>query len=148
MHHSAERVDTYGTFWFSPLDMVGWTILGSLALTLLVGVNPQAATAILLLTTFFSIFQHSNINTPRWLGYLIQRPESHSIHHGRNIHWNNFSGLPIFDILFGTFRNPKGYEVETGFYLGASGRLSDMLLFKDVSEPLAQSNKLSLTNWH
>lgn len=32
MHHSAERVDTYGAFWFSPWDMVGWTVLGSLML--------------------------------------------------------------------------------------------------------------------
>ena len=34
MHHSAERVDTYGAFWFSPMDMIGWTLLGSLVLTL------------------------------------------------------------------------------------------------------------------
>ena len=32
MHHSAERVDVAGAFYFSPLDMVGWTFLGSLAL--------------------------------------------------------------------------------------------------------------------
>src|SRR5688572_24108681 len=24
MHHSAERLDTYSAFWFSPLDMIGW----------------------------------------------------------------------------------------------------------------------------
>jgi hypothetical protein len=39
----------------------------------------------------------------------------------------------LFDILFGTFRNPKKFEHETGFYEGASGRVGDMLLFKDVS---------------
>src|SRR5688500_11217601 len=27
MHHSAERVDTYGAFMFSPMDMIGYTVL-------------------------------------------------------------------------------------------------------------------------
>jgi hypothetical protein len=39
-------------------------------------------------------------------------------------------------MLFGTWRNPKGFEHENGFYHGASSRLSDMLLFKDVTEPV------------
>ena len=29
MHHSAERVDTLGAFYFSPADMVGFTLVGS-----------------------------------------------------------------------------------------------------------------------
>ena len=44
MHHSAERLDTYGAFWFSPLDMVGWTVLSACALTLVVGLTAEAAT--------------------------------------------------------------------------------------------------------
>ena len=83
---------------------------------------------------FAGIFQHANINTPRWLGYIIQRPESHTIHHGRGLHKYNYCDLPIIDIIFGTFRNPKGYQMETGYYDGASARIVDMLLFKDVSK--------------
>lgn len=135
MHHSAERLDSFGAFYFSPADMLGWTLLGSLCLSLLVGVEPQAATLILLLTSFFSIFQHANIKTPRWLGYLIQRPESHTVHHGRGVHGYNYSDLPVIDLLFGTLRNPSGYEYETGFYQGASARVGEMLLGRDVSEP-------------
>jgi len=134
MHHSAENLDTYGTFNFSPLDMIGWTLLGSLSLTVIVGVDPQAATAIILLTTFFAIFQHANVKTPVWLGYFIQRPESHTIHHAKNVHAFNYSDLPLFDILFGTFKNPATYEAETGFYEGASARVVDMLLCKDISQ--------------
>jgi len=134
MHHSAENLDTYGTFYFSPMDMIGWTLLGSLSLTVVVGVDPQAATTIILLTTFFAIFQHANIKTPVWLGYIIQRPESHTIHHAKNVHAFNYSDLPIFDILFGTFKNPKGYEAETGFYDGASARVVEMLLCKDIGQ--------------
>ncbi len=33
MHHSAERLDSYGAFYFSPLDIVGFTFLSSLSLT-------------------------------------------------------------------------------------------------------------------
>lgn len=132
MHHSAERLDTYGAFWFSPLDMIGWIALGSLCLVLIIGINPQAATIVLLATTFLGIFQHTNIRTPRWLGFFVQRPESHTIHHARGIHAHNYSDLPLFDILFGTFVNPRGYERETGFYPGASSRVWEMLQGKDV----------------
>lgn len=135
MHHSSERIDTYSAYIFSPLDMIGWTMLGSISLVWIVGLSPQAATATLLILTFLGIFQHANIKTPRWLGYLIQRPESHNIHHGRGIHKYNYADLPLWDILFGTFYNPSTYETEVGFYKGASNRIGDMLLFKDVSVP-------------
>lgn len=137
MHHSAERLDTYGAFYFSPFDMAGWTILGTVCFSLLTGLAPQSITIVLLVTNFFSIFQHANIKTPAWLGYIIQRPESHAIHHAKGIHAFNYSDLPLFDILFGTFRNPASYEHEAGFYYGASGRIKDMLLFRDLNKPAA-----------
>jgi len=143
MHHSAERLDTYGAFFFSPMDMIGFTLLGSICFALLIGITPQAITATLLLTNFMAIFQHANIRTPQWLGYFIQRPESHAVHHGKDIHRNNYSDLPVFDILFGTFHNPKGYENEAGFYPGASGRIGEMLLFKDVTRPKARTKVLA-----
>jgi sterol desaturase/sphingolipid hydroxylase (fatty acid hydroxylase superfamily) len=133
LHHSAERLDTFGAFWFSPLDMFGWTALFSLTLTLGVGITPRAATIVLFATTFLSIFQHANVRTPRWLGYVVQRPESHSRHHARGVHAANYSDLPLFDLLFGTFRNPRDFDARAGFYDGASARVVDMLLFRDVS---------------
>lgn len=138
MHHSAERIDTYGAFFFSPLDMIGWTVLGSVCFSLIAGLAPQAITLMLLTTTFLGIFQHANIKTPVWLGYLIQRPESHTIHHATGIHRYNYSDLPLFDIIFGTFKNPTSYDHETGFYHGASARVGDMLLFRDVTSPGGQ----------
>lgn len=135
MHHSAERIDTYGAFFFSPLDMIGLTFIGSLSLSLVVGLSPDAVTVFLFASMFMGIFQHANIRTPQWIGYVIQRPESHTIHHGRGLHRYNYADMPIFDILFGTFRNPKTYEMKTGFYDGASSRIVDMLTFHDVSQP-------------
>jgi sterol desaturase/sphingolipid hydroxylase (fatty acid hydroxylase superfamily) len=135
MHHSAERLDTYGAFYFSPLDMIGWTALSAVCFSVLTGLAPQAITITLLVTNFLGIFQHANIKTPVWLGYFIQRPESHTVHHARGIHAYNYSDLPLFDMLFGTFRNPAKYEHETGFYTGASSRIKDMLLFREVDKP-------------
>lgn len=132
MHHSAERLDTYGAFFFSPMDMIGWTVLGTICFSMLMGLTPQAVTVVLLVSNFLSIFQHANIKTPVWLGYVVQRPESHTIHHAKGIHAYNYSDLPLFDILFGTFKNPKKYEHETGFYEGASSKIKEMLLFRKV----------------
>jgi sterol desaturase/sphingolipid hydroxylase (fatty acid hydroxylase superfamily) len=137
MHHSTERLDISSAFYFSPMDMIGWTFLGSLCFALIMGLSPQANTAVLLLTTFLGMFQHANIRTPRWLGYIIQRPESHAVHHEKGVHAYNYSDLPIYDILFGTFRNPMDFAKETGFYMGASDKVKSMLLFRDINKKRA-----------
>jgi len=143
MHHSAERVDSYGAFYFSPLDMVGWTVVASLTLTLGVGLSAQAATWFLYATTFLAVFQHTNVRTPTWLGYLVQRPESHSVHHQRGLHRWNYSDLPLWDLVFGTFRNPRDFAAEAGFYDGASARIGPMLAFRDVATPAGETAAVS-----
>jgi sterol desaturase/sphingolipid hydroxylase (fatty acid hydroxylase superfamily) len=132
MHHSAERLDSFGAFYFSPLDIVGFTLLSSVALTV-VGLAPQAVTYYLYATMFLAVIQHLNVRTPQWLGYIVQRPESHSVHHGRGIHHYNFSDLPLWDILFGTFRNPKEFVAESGFEGASSNQITDMLLWRDIA---------------
>lgn len=135
MHHSAERVDTFGAFWFHPTDMIGWTLVSSVALTVIVGLSAQATTLVLLTVTLLAIFQHANVRTPQWLGYFVQRPESHSWHHARGRHRDNYADLPVVDLLFGTFDNPRDFAPATGFYDGASLRLAEMLAFRDVAAP-------------
>ena len=46
---------------------------------------------------FYAVFQHANVRTPRWLGYVIQRPESHCVHHERGLHAYNYADLPVFE---------------------------------------------------
>jgi sterol desaturase/sphingolipid hydroxylase (fatty acid hydroxylase superfamily) len=133
MHHSAERLDSFGAFYFSPFDVVGFTFLTSLSLTVVVGLSAQAVTYAISATTFLAIFQHLNVRTPQWLGYFVQRPESHSVHHARGIHHYNYSDLPLFDLLFGTFRNPKDFASEAGFYDGASAKMPQILVFRDIA---------------
>lgn len=132
MHHSAERLDVSSAFWFSPLDMIGWTLVSTLVLSL-VGLSPAATTLFVLFGALLSVLQHANVRTPRWLGYFVQRPESHSYHHARGLHAGNYANLPIFDMLFGTFHNPEHFAAQAGFREGASRRVADMLALRDVS---------------
>jgi pimeloyl-ACP methyl ester carboxylesterase len=67
-------------------------------------------------------------------GYIIQRSEAYPLHHARGIHTHNYSGISIFDILFGTFKNPKVYTDERAVYKGASNKLKELFLSKDISE--------------
>ena len=133
MHHSAERVDIWGAFYFHPLDMIGWALVGSLALVLGIGLTPEAAIVIAVASTFCSMFQHANIRTPQWLGYFITRPESHSVHHQRGVHAFNYGDVPWFDMLFGTFRNPKEFDGEVGFFEGSSRKIGPMLIGREIA---------------
>jgi hypothetical protein len=81
------------------------------------------------------MFQHLNVKTPRWLGYIVLRPEQHSVHHERGVHAYNYGNLAFMDILFGTFRNPEGFSREQGFWDGASAKVGAMLVGRDVGEP-------------
>lgn len=133
LHHSSERIDVPSSFMFSVNDMIGISLIGSFSFALILGLDPAAITYIVLITTFFGVFQHSNIRTPIWLGYIIQRPESHSLHHCTGIHAYNYTDLPFIDMLFGTFKNPKYHSKTAGFYLGASNKILDMLKGRDVT---------------
>jgi len=135
MHHSAESLDAFGANYLSPLDAFAFTTISSLVFFPLLGLSAEAGAIAGLFLLFNAMFQHANIRTPRWLGYVVQRPESHGIHHERGVHRYNYSDLPLWDMLFGTFRNPERFEGEVGFYNGASARIGEMLIGRDVSNP-------------
>jgi sterol desaturase/sphingolipid hydroxylase (fatty acid hydroxylase superfamily) len=131
-HHSAERIDIWSAFYFHPLDMTGWALIGSLSLVWIVGLSPEAVLVVNVADTFCAMFQHSNLKTPRWLGYIITRPESHSVHHQRGVHAYNYGDVPWFDIIFGTFRNPEVFDGEVGFYDGSSRRFWTLLTARGI----------------
>jgi sterol desaturase/sphingolipid hydroxylase (fatty acid hydroxylase superfamily) len=135
MHHSAESLDAFGAYYLHPVDTFNFTTLSSLVFFPLLGLTVEAGVIGAFFLTFNAMFQHMSVRTPRWLGYIIQRPESHSVHHAKGVHRYNYSDLPLWDIVFGTFRNPEGFQVEHGFYQGGSERIPEMLAFRDVSTP-------------
>jgi sterol desaturase/sphingolipid hydroxylase (fatty acid hydroxylase superfamily) len=67
------------------------------------------------------------------MGFLFQRPESHLVHHAQGLHDYNYSDLPLWDILFGTFRNPREWNGRCGFGDANEHRIVEMLLGVDVS---------------
>ena len=47
----------------------------------------------------------------------------------------NYGDLPLWDLLFGTFRNPRDFAGEVGFDSPADRRFAKMLAFADVNAP-------------
>jgi sterol desaturase/sphingolipid hydroxylase (fatty acid hydroxylase superfamily) len=144
MHHSAESLEALGAYYLHPIDTALFTTWSVLVFFPLLGLDPVAAAVASAFLAFNAVFQHANIRTPRWLGYVIQRPESHGVHHERGVHRYNYSDLPLWDVVFGTFRNPERWEGQTGFYVGASSRVGAMLVGRDVSEPEAPESAAAL----
>jgi sterol desaturase/sphingolipid hydroxylase (fatty acid hydroxylase superfamily) len=100
----------------------------------LLGLSPEAGALAGFLGYATAVIQHSNIRTPRWLGYIVQRPEQHGLHHERGVHAYNYGSLMLWDLLFGTFRNPAGFPAQYGFWDGASSRMGALLAGRDVTE--------------
>jgi sterol desaturase/sphingolipid hydroxylase (fatty acid hydroxylase superfamily) len=135
MHHAPESLDAFGAYFLHPIDVLAFTSIGVLVAFPLLGLSPEAGAFLSLFVSFNAAFQHANLRTPRWLGYLVQRPESHAVHHARGVHRWNYSDLPLWDMVFGTFRNPARFDGEVGFEPGASNRLGRMLLGRDPTLP-------------
>ena len=133
LHHSAERVDVFGSAYFHPFEIIEGTVVGVVFFNVVLGLAPEAAVLAALWQAFNGVFQHANIKTPTWLGYFVQRPEAHAIHHERGVHDFNYSNLPLWDIVFGTFRNPREWQGEVGFYPGSSQPTVRMLLGRNIS---------------
>jgi sterol desaturase/sphingolipid hydroxylase (fatty acid hydroxylase superfamily) len=134
MHHSAERMDLAGMSYAHPFDtLIVFSATG--LVTALLGLTPDAAALAGFLGYMSAVVQHMNIRTPRWIGHIIMRPEAHGLHHERGVHAYNYASFPIWDIAFGTFRNPESFPEHYGFWPGASAQLGPMLLGRDVGEP-------------
>jgi len=133
MHHSAERLDVAGAFYFHPLDTVVFAFVSTFLASFVVGVGPVAAALVGYYGFFMAVFTHANLRTPRWLGFVIQRPEAHAVHHQRGVHSYNFGGLALWDAVFGTYRNPPVWSGEAGFWDGASRQLGALLAGANVS---------------
>jgi sterol desaturase/sphingolipid hydroxylase (fatty acid hydroxylase superfamily) len=145
MHHSAERVDVAGAAYLHPIDNFVQSTVNIVAV-LLLGLSPGAAALAGYLSFFVGAFQHMNVRTPQWLGFVIQRPEAHAVHHTRGVHAYNYGNFMLWDILFGTFRNPATFGTEpAGFWDGASSKLGAMLIGRDVGEPRPQADPATRT---
>lgn len=115
VHHSPTRLELLTTYFKHPLESASNVVLGGLTMYAVLGLTPGQSALVALLCGLAEFFYHWNVETPRWVGWFIQRPESHCIHHERGRHTSNYGDLPLWDWLFGTLDNPVKDEVECGF---------------------------------
>jgi sterol desaturase/sphingolipid hydroxylase (fatty acid hydroxylase superfamily) len=97
----------------------------------ILGASPEAGAWFNAFAVVGEYFYHSNLRTPRWLGYFIQRPEHHSIHHQLGVHGFNYGDITLWDRLFGTFKETDGFVDQCGFPEGHEKYLGRMLFFHD-----------------
>lgn len=131
LHHSARRVEALTAFFAHPMDTAAAVLLSALSSYWVLGASPLAAAIAIGLTGAFDMFLHADIRTPRWLGWIIGRPEMHTVHHQHGHHAQNY-GLPVWDLLFGTWANPAERVQQLGFDHDKAERVSDMLRWQDV----------------
>lgn len=132
LHHSPTRVDIAGAFYVHPTEVVIKTLIGMAINLWVLGLVAEVAASVTTLLALISLFQHWNIHTPRWLGWIVPRPEMHAFHHEANVHARNYSDLPVWDWVFGSFHNPKRFVGQVGFDGQRAARVRDMLLMRDV----------------
>lgn len=134
IHHSPSRIEVLTSFYKHPIEIFTNSCLSAFILNPILGCS--------LLGTFWynffaatgEYFYHANFKSPKWLRYFIQTPELHSIHHQFNVHNFNFGDIPIWDRLFGTYRDTTEFMPRCGFPGRNEERLTEMLRFKDVYE--------------
>ena len=132
IHHSPRRLEVITSFYKHPGEMVVNSIIGSLLVYTLLGLSLEAAAIYTFFTAIGEFFYHTNVKTPRWVGYVFQRPEMHRVHHRYNRHRNNYGDIVWWDMLFGTYENPELWQHDCGFSAAREERLGDMLLYRDV----------------
>ncbi|WP_338690250.1 sterol desaturase family protein [Haloferula helveola] len=132
LHHSPRRIELLASFYKHPVEILINSVLSALIVYTLLGLSVQAAAIYTGITAIAEYFYHWNVRTPRWVGWIIQRPESHRVHHQYKHHSQNYADLPLFDWLFGTLKNPSASPKRCGFTPRGEQRFGEMLAFRDI----------------
>jgi len=132
LHHSPARIEILTSFYKHPVEILSDAILSALVLYPLLGCSMMGAFWYNFFAATGEYFYHANMRTPRWLRWFIQTPELHSIHHQYDVHRFNYGDIPLWDRLFGTYRDATEFAPRCGFPAGAEQRLGAILRFEDV----------------
>jgi len=132
VHHSPKRIEAITSFYKHPIEILADSALSAVVLYVLLGTSLQGAFWFNFFAATGEFFYHSNLKTPPWVRYLIQTPELHSVHHQLDVHKYNFSDFPVWDRLFGTYKDTTAFTDACGFPNDNERKLGKMLLFKDV----------------
>lgn len=132
VHHSPSRIEILTSFYKHPIEILVNSFLSGAILFPLLGCSLAAGVWYNFFAATGEFFYHGNYRSPRWLRFIIQTPELHSIHHQLNVHRYNFGDIPLWDRLFGTYRDSVVFVPRCGFPNNNEERLVEMLVFKDV----------------
>ncbi len=135
IHHSPRRIELITSFYKHPLEMVVNSLIGSVLTYVVLGLGVEGAACYTACCALGEFFYHTSVTTPRWVGWFFQRPEMHRIHHQHGLHRNNYGDIVWWDMLFGTYENPRVFTATCGFDPDKEERLGRMLLFADVHAP-------------
>jgi sterol desaturase/sphingolipid hydroxylase (fatty acid hydroxylase superfamily) len=133
LHHSPSRIETITSFYKHPAEIIANSLIISVFTLGIFGLNVEQIGWVNFFSALGEYLYHMNVTTPKWWGYFFQRPEMHQIHHQRGVHFYNFGDLPVWDMLFGTYKNPTEHTAPCGFKDARETKLKDMLLFRDVN---------------
>jgi sterol desaturase/sphingolipid hydroxylase (fatty acid hydroxylase superfamily) len=135
IHHSPARIEILTAFYKHPVEIACNSVLSSLIMFTLLGGSVEGAAWFNVFAATGEFFYHSNLRTPRWMGYFLQRPEHHSIHHQLDVHDYNYGDITWWDRLFGTFRETDEFAPRCGFPAERERNLGRMLLFHENYGP-------------
>jgi sterol desaturase/sphingolipid hydroxylase (fatty acid hydroxylase superfamily) len=132
VHHSPARIEAITSFYKHPVEILVDSALAAAVMYPLLGCSLEGALWFNFFAATGEFFYHSNFKSPPWLKYFIQTPELHSVHHELDVHRYNFADIPLWDRLFGTYRDADTFAAACGFPDHNERHLGKMLLFRDV----------------
>ena len=132
IHHSPSRIEILTSFYKHPIEIAVGALLSAAVIFPLLGCSLMASFWYNFFAATGEFFYHGNYKSPKWLRYFIQTPELHSIHHQLDVHKYNFSDIPIWDRIFGTYKDTTEFTSRCGFPGCNEERIGEMLIFKDV----------------
>ena len=136
IHHDTQQIHVLKSGRFHFLDELASAIVTPLPLLVL-----GAPTEVILLRSMWSVFNgsinHANVaqRFPWWFHYLVSTVDLHNLHHSREReqHDSNYTGLPLWDVLFGTFKHPDRHRPPA---FGIAGGYVPRNFFKQLWFPI------------
>jgi sterol desaturase/sphingolipid hydroxylase (fatty acid hydroxylase superfamily) len=133
LHHSPVRIEVITAFYKHPVEVMLNAVIITVLVYPILGLDYRSNQWFIIFSVLSEFFYHINISTPHWLGYIIQRPESHQIHHLEDrIYCQNYADLPIWDLLGGTFNNPCKDTCPTGFSSNRETKMYELLTGRNL----------------
>ncbi|WP_460236951.1 sterol desaturase family protein [Aurantivibrio plasticivorans] len=133
LHHSPSHMESRLAFYRHPLEVFFNTVYLIFLGKVIFNISPDVLAIALAIEGCLECFHHSNIQVPRWmrpLGYVIQLPGMHLVHHEYRLHKFNYAPF-LWDCVFNTVKIPEMWDKQLGF--SNSHDIKSELIFRKPS---------------